>query len=610
MVKIFIWTIFTLPAALAWLAPWLSLAASLLFWGLAGLLLRVVVFGGMRLWVSRTESDIDDIILETGKTPAWLLLMLVGVYVTLPGLGLPPALLDPVERALGVAGISVAVYWVWRLFKDVAMYYARRIVENTETSLDDVLLPIVNQLGPLVIGVGGLLLVLEYLGVRLESLLVAVGGISFILAFALQDILSNIFSGLSLVVDTPFAYRDLIVLADGTVCEVRHIGLRVTELYNVNSHSIIYVPNSQLANERLVNMTQPSPDLIDSLSVSVDANADLAQVEELLTSIAFGHPDVLGDLETKLAHLPAFESLESGEDKRANGRERLRVEQQINTRLAGILSRIDRLVARIRRVEKGGLTAAEAKSLREQFMPLLDEFGVCAYEEKTGRRKRWAVRYTSAPESLLGLVHEWITVWACDPDLGGNAETRLDVAALWEETIAEAVNDHQLLVMQWNRRMRLLIGRLSKLYARFSDPRGHEQRLDDLLLELVAWLRNNFKEPEARWKNPDVNFNGPDDKGLGFTLQFFIDDIELEHFERQDRVRRELQKEIVRRLRAAGIDMPFAQHVVMMRGPLVAPEPRKTIQDDQRPTTDDALLGQTHGEKHRTRDRFERRRTK
>jgi MscS family membrane protein len=367
-------------------------------------------------------------------------------------------------------------------------------------------------------------------------------------------------------VDTPFAYRDLIVLADGTVCEVRHIGLRVTELYNVNSHSIIYVPNSQLANERLVNMTRPSPDLIDSLVISVDADADVARVEEILTSIAFGHPDVLGDLETKLAQLPAFQSLESGEAKRANGNERLRVEQQINARLAGILSRIDRLVALTKRLEKGGLTADEAKTLREQFMPLLDDFGVCAYEEEEGRRKRWAVRYTSAPESLLGLVHEWITVWACDPDLGGTEETRLDVAALWEESVDTPVNDHQLLVMQWNRRIRLLIGRLSKCYARFNNPRGYEQRLDDLLLELVAWLRNSFKEPEARWKNPDINFNGQDDRGLAFSVQFFIDDIELEHFERQDRVRRELQKEIVRRLREAGIAMPFAQQVVVVKG--------------------------------------------
>ena len=571
MVKIFIWTVFILPAALAWLAPWLSLVGSLLFWGLAGLVLRVVVFGVIRWLVRRTESDIDDVLLDTSSTPAWLLLMLGGVYFTLPGLGLPHLLVDPVERVLGVAGIITGAYWVWRLFKDVAVYYGRQIVENTETSLDDVLLPIVNQLGPLVIGVGGLMIVLEYLGVRLESLLVAVGGISFILAFALQDILGNIFSGLSLVVDTPFAYRDLIVLADGTVCEVRHIGLRVTTLYNVNSHSIIYVPNSQLANERLVNMTRPSPDLIDSLSVSVEAGADVGQVEALLTSITFGHPDVLGDLDTKLAHLPNFQCLESGEDKRANGRERLGVEQQINARLALILAKIDRLVALTRRLEKGGLTTAEAKTLREQFMPLLDDFGVCPYEEKAGRRKRWVVRYTSEPESLLGLVHEWITVWACDPDLGGTADTRLDVAALWEEAPDEPVNDHQLLVMQWNRRIRLLVGRLSKLYARFSDPRGYEQRLDDLLLELVTWLRENFKEPEARWKNPDVNFAGLDDRGLSFSVQFFIDDIELEHFERQDRVRRELQKEIVRRLREAHIDMPFPQQVVTLRPSLIAP---------------------------------------
>lgn len=571
MVKLFIWTIFTLPAALAWLAPWLSLAASLLFWGLAGLLLRVVVFGLVRRLARRTASDVDDVILATSSTPAGLLLMLLGVYANLPGLGLPQPRVDPVERTVGVAAIAVAVYWVWRLFKDVAIYYAHRIAENTETSLDDVLLPIVNQLGPLVIGIAGLLLALEYLGVRLESLLVAVGGLSFILAFALQDILSNMFSGLSLVVDTPFAYRDLIVLADGTVCEVRHIGLRVTTLYNVNSHSIIYVPNAQLANERLVNMTRPSPDLIDSIKVSVAADADLSQVEGILTSIAYGHPDVLGDLDAKLAHLPAFQSLEAGEAKRANGGERLAVEQQINARLAGILIKIDRLVALTRRLEKGGLTAQEAQALRAQLLPVLDEFGVAPFAQAASKRQRWTVRYTSAPESLLGLVHEWITVWACDPDLGGTAETRLDVAALWEENIHEPVNDHQLLVMQWNRRIRLLIGRLGRLYARFADPRDNEQRLDDLLLELVTWLRENFKEAEARWKNPDINFGGPDDRGLSFSLQFFIDDIELEHFERQDRVRRELQKEIVRRLREANIELPYAQHVITLRPALGAP---------------------------------------
>ena len=63
MVKIFIWTLFTLPAAQAWLAPWLSLAGSLLFWALAGLLLRVVIYRAIRGLVRRTDSDVDDVLL-------------------------------------------------------------------------------------------------------------------------------------------------------------------------------------------------------------------------------------------------------------------------------------------------------------------------------------------------------------------------------------------------------------------------------------------------------------------------------------------------------------------------------------------------------------------
>jgi MscS family membrane protein len=113
--------------------------------------------------------------------------------------------------------------------------------------------------------------------------------------------------------------------------------------------------------------------------------------------------------------------------------------------------------------------------------------------------------------------------------------------------------------------MRLLVNRLGYLRTKFAAPRGVEQRLDGLLLELLAWLRTSFKEPVVAWKAPDVNFLGVNEKGLGFGLEFFIDDIELEHFERQERVRRELETEIVRRLRAEGIGLPFPQQIITIR---------------------------------------------
>jgi hypothetical protein len=216
-------------------------------------------------------------------------------------------------------------------------------------------------------------------------------------------------------------------------------------------------------------------------------------------------------------------------------------------------------------LELGGLSAAERRQLLAEFEPLLGEFGVALVAAAGRPRGRTVAEYNNDPAGLLSLVREWITIWACDPDLGGNEDTRLDIATLWSETIDQPLNDHQLLVMQWNRRSRQLITRLNELHTRFANPAGHEQRLDDLLLDLVTWLRLNFKEPAVTWKAPDINFMGPDDRGMRFAIELFIDDIELEHFERQERVRRELTTEMVRRLRAAGVELPFAQQVITLR---------------------------------------------
>lgn len=565
MITFFGWELGSLAPALGWLGPWLSLLLELAFWAAMALLLRAALSAGVHRLTRRTASDLDDVIIDASGGSLVTLVLLWGLYAAFGRTGLLPGVMRLTDQALALVIIGVATFWVWRLFKEVVIYYARRLVEQTESNLDDVLLPIANQVGPIVIFTAGLLVALQYLGVQLESLLVAIGGASFILAFALQDILSNVFSGLSLVVDTPFAYRDLVVLADGTLCEVRRIGLRVTELYDVNRHSIIYVPNSQLANERLVNMTRPSPDLIDTLEISVGADADLDTVKDLLRSVALGHPDVLGNITDKLAHLEAYVCLESGEAKRQNGRERLTLERTLDLKLNSLLAQIDRLVARTRRLEVGGLNASERRQLLAEFEPLLAGFGVTLIPAPGGRRGRPTAEYNNAPASLLGLVREWITIWACDPDLGGDEDTRLDIAGLWADPIDEPLNDHQLLVMQWNRRCRQLVTRLGELHARFANPAGREQRLDDLLLELVAWLRLHFKEPEVAWKAPDINFLGPDNRGMRFAIELFIDDIELEHFERQERVRRELTMELVRRLRAAGVDLPFAQQTITLR---------------------------------------------
>src|SRR5690606_14921810 len=131
------------------------------------------------------------------------------------------------------------------------------------------------------------------------TLLVAIGGAAFIAAFALQDSLSNIFSGISLLVDTPFHYGDLVIV-DDKVCVIEKIGLRVTQLYSADDHMVILMPNSQMANQRLVNITRPTPALMTPIKVTVGGGNDPRKVMAVLKEVADGHPNVLGDPAVKL----------------------------------------------------------------------------------------------------------------------------------------------------------------------------------------------------------------------------------------------------------------------------------------------------------------------
>lgn len=566
MLSIWRWDI-DLPPGLEFLGgPVFSSIATAVFWIAAAALTRVVIFAFLRWLTRQTETDIDDVIMDATDPPLFALILLLGMRASLGELGLHAGWVDRLAGWLVVGVIAVVTYWVWQLTREVVLYYGQRLAEQSESSLDDVLLPIMNHLAPVVIFIGGAAVALQYLGVDLSALLVAIGGASFVLAFALQDILSNIFSGLSLVVDTPFGYHDLIQLGDGTLCEVRRIGLRVTELYNVNSHSVIYMPNAQLANERLVNITRPSPDLIDSLEVTVGAESDVARVTGILHGVVYGHPDLLGPVGEKLAHLDAFVLLESGDAKRRNGCERLKLEAELDRRLVALSLEFDRLVRLIRKLERGGLDQGERQEIAAAFQPIMRGIGLREATVRGARGKpQEVIEYNHESDSVIGATRAWVTLWASDPDLNGDEDSRLEAAGLWGEALEEIANDQQLLVRQWNRRTQLLIHRVTRLRAKIADPRGVEQRLDDMVRGLQRWIRENYKEPTPDWKSPDVNFTNFSEAGLSFSLKFFIDDIELEHFERQERVERELRAEILRRFREAGIQIPTPTQVVWMQ---------------------------------------------
>ncbi|HEX3126170.1 MAG TPA: mechanosensitive ion channel family protein [Thermoanaerobaculia bacterium] len=231
-----------LPASLKFLANDVaSLIASI---GMAVVCALVIYPLLMRLFrhiTRRTLTDVDDILLAISRTP---FLVSVAVLVALNSfrhLHLPFAE-RRVAQLLGSILILTIAFWLHKLFTRVVIYHAKRFAEASETNVDDVLVPIATQLGPILIYMFAIAFALDSLGVSVSVIVTSIGGTVFVAGLALQPVLSNVFSGISLLADTPFRYGDLIVLQDGTICEVKKIGLRVTQLYSVKSHSVIYMP--------------------------------------------------------------------------------------------------------------------------------------------------------------------------------------------------------------------------------------------------------------------------------------------------------------------------------------------------------------------------------
>ena len=539
MIHIWQWDI-PLPAALQFLAgPIGSALGTLLFWLLVSMVVRFVVLRIIQALARRTETDVEEVIVDISRRPLLLLIVLVGMESSLEAMNLNAGLIEVARRWIVAFIMALVTYWVWRLVKEVVIHYGEVIASRTETRLDDVLLPIANQFAPLAVFIVGGAAILQYLGVQLDALLVAIGGAAFILAFALQDILSNVFSGLSLLVDTPFKYGDLVALEDGKVCQVVRIGMRVTHLYDVGAHAVIYVPNNKLANERLVNLMQPTPELISSLRLEMSQDHDVERILALLNDVLDGHPDLVGAIDTKLGRIGSFEILSAA--KQAHGVSRLRAEAEVNKRVQGAHGMLTELAAEISERERQGISREERAELKAAFPAVANALGMIEnVEKRLGSHKGVMETFVDRcmqdldPDCLAARMWGWVNEWARDPDiLKGEDDVKLR--------------------HRWAPKMVSLLRRVDALRRQLERADSMESRLDDQVQRLAAWLTTEFKQPIPDWKLSGAGFRGSEDGRLTFSLFFYVDDIELEHFTRQARVEGQIRREVARRLRKEGL---------------------------------------------------------
>ncbi|MDH3922682.1 MAG: mechanosensitive ion channel [Desulfobulbaceae bacterium] len=138
----------------------------------------------------------------------------------------------------------------------------------------------------------GIIWALSALEISIAPLLALVGAAGFIIAFAMQDSLSNFASGLMILFFRPFDMDDL-VDAGGVSGKVSSMNLVSTTIRTLDN-KLMVVPNSKIWNDVITNATGVTERRVD-LEFGIGYDDDIEQAQHILEEIVASHPKVLKD---------------------------------------------------------------------------------------------------------------------------------------------------------------------------------------------------------------------------------------------------------------------------------------------------------------------------
>ncbi len=216
--------------------------------------------------------------------------LLVGVMALYPALD-NLALSATTERwASGIAAVGLFVQlglWAGRFLDSwIKSSRARAMEHDPETATG---LAAMSFLARLVLWSLVVLLLLDNLGFNVTTLLAGLGVGGIAVGLALQNILGDLFSSLSIVLDKPFQIGHSIVV-DGFSGTVENIGLKTTRIRSISGEIVVF-SNTDLTKARLRNYKfMQQRRIVFAFGLTYDTPADsLERIPALVKSLIEEH---------------------------------------------------------------------------------------------------------------------------------------------------------------------------------------------------------------------------------------------------------------------------------------------------------------------------------
>ena len=232
-----------------WLALLIVITLGVVFdWLLTRFLRRA-----LRNWIARQKRDeYDDIQDQDNRLrPVGLVIMAAIWWMGIHAIGLPETALLILLVAVK-AFASFAAVWAAYRFVDILSAWLICKAKVTDTTIDDVLVPLIPRTLKIFVTVIGIVFIADNLSIDITGLLagLGLGGLAF--ALAAKDMVQNLFGSITVLMDRTFTVGDWIVV-DGNEGTVERMGFRSTRIRTFYN-SLVTIPNSKFITAEVDNM--------------------------------------------------------------------------------------------------------------------------------------------------------------------------------------------------------------------------------------------------------------------------------------------------------------------------------------------------------------------
>lgn len=257
-------------------------------WVISGIIGRIA---------SRSSNNFDDELVGLIHRPVFLSFVLLGLGLATRRIGMPDA---PTFITLGILK-TIAIFVWYSTLNSLLVLFVRAFSRTHDSRImqTGMLSLLQNVMKIVLVALAGYFIFLAW-NINVTAWLASAGIVGLALSFAAKDTLSNLFAGVSIIMDAPYKTGDFIILETGERGIVTNIGLRSTRILTRDDVEIT-VPNGIIGNGKIINEAGgPSEQHRIRVAVGVAYGSDIDQVIEVLQKVASDNADVVSDPEPRV----------------------------------------------------------------------------------------------------------------------------------------------------------------------------------------------------------------------------------------------------------------------------------------------------------------------